>query len=122
MSVASVVVVVLCVVCMAVSGLVCTLANWQMVDDLNRERPPEAKYTTIGLAANYELNEVLSEYWRLYPGGALFRRAIWSYVCGFLALTVSPGVLGGASDAALCAFGGALLGGLTWWASSPRTS
>ena len=122
MSVASIIVVALCTVCMAVSGLVGTLTSWRMIDDLNKERPAEAQFTAIGWRANFEFHKVLSEYRRLYPGAALLRRAIWAYVAGVLAVTVAAGILTGVFGAAWLGFVGAILGGLTWWASSPRTS
>jgi hypothetical protein len=122
LSVWSVIVVILCAICMAVSGLVGALTGLRMVDDLNKGRPPEAKFTAIGWRANFELYDVLSEYRRLYPRAALLRRAIWSYVCGFLAVTVAAGILTGILGAAWLAFGGAFLGWLTWRISSPRAS
>ena len=122
MSVGSVIVVILCVICMAVSGLVGTLTDLRMVDELNKSRPSEAKFTTIGWRVNLELYDVLSEYRRLFPGAALLRRAIWCYVCGILAVTVAAGILIGILGAAWLGFGGAFLGWLTWWISSPRTS
>jgi hypothetical protein len=122
MSVWSIIVVILCVICMAVSGLVGTLTDLRMVDELNKGRPPEAKFTTIGWRANFELYDVLSEYRRLFPGAALLRRAIWCYVCGFLALTVAVGIVTGTLGAAWLAFAGAFLGWLTWKISSPRAS
>ncbi len=110
MSVWSVIVVILCVICMAVSGLVGTLTGLRMVDDLNKGRPPEAKFTTIGWRANFELDDVLSEYRRLFPGAALLRRAIWSYVCGFLAVTVAAGILTGILGAAWVSLRRGILG------------
>ena len=122
MSGASIAVLIVCAICGAVSGLVGELTRLRMVDDLNRERPPDAKFTSIGWSAQFETTNVLTEYRRLRPGDRLLGRVVGSYVCGWLASTVAAGVLVGVLGAMWLGFGGAFLGWLTWWFSSPRTS
>ena len=115
-----VILVALCLTCMTVSGLVGCLTWLRIIDDLNRERPPGSKFTTIGWRGRFEMYDVLSEYRRRFPGSALLRRAVRSYICAFVACTVAAVALGGVLSAAWVGFIGALNLMAGWHGGSRR--
>jgi hypothetical protein len=115
-----IIVVVLGVICMAVSGIAGILVQLHMVDKVNAALPSERRFSMIGWEW-FKYQRLLKEYRRLYPAGPLVHRLMIWHCLGFAAVAVASAVVMKSIIVALCfASFGALLILFSLRTSRPR--
>jgi hypothetical protein len=118
---ALIIVVVLCVICMAVSGIAGTLIQSRMVDEVNAALPSERRFALLDWEW-FKYRRLLNEYRRLYPAGSLVSHLMIWYSLGLAAVVVASAVvMRSIIDPFWFASGGVLLMWLCFRTSRPQS-
>ena len=102
--------------------MVSTVTYLQIVDEVNRTRSSERKFSAFGWTAQLKRYELLREYQRLFPSGSLTSRWRLSTACGLAALAISSGTLLGLFPGLFLASGAMVFACWILYSTRPRSS